>query len=290
MKQDKVVRIDPKKRQNKYKAIFCTYMTLVIIVTIIVCLNTFFHIEIINIAGLISYSENDIIQKMEVSIGDNIFMVNDKELNEMVVKEFPYIDNMNVVRLYPSTIEFVVSEIEAAYVVVADAFNYTLLSEDLKILEHKQGRSIEKLPLVIGLDLTRVPVGENLRDIYDNIKYDQDIDFDEKEWYRQAVAGMTSVETLHGATKNLDFSNISYYDVSDPLSVVVLYDDRVLIDLGSQLELAYKLKFAQTVIVEMGNQFTGVVNMQTAANNQRAYTTETDISSWLNMEYLDGYY
>lgn len=289
MARGRVTKINIIHEKQRRRQVFVQLIAAIAVGTV-VCVQLFFKIEVINVAGLLTYSAEEIIEKLDVHVGDNIFLVNDKVLSEMIPKEFPYIEKMTVTRILPKNIEFVVKEVAPAYAVVSDAENYTLLSADFKVLEHKQGRSLEQVPVVMGLDLLDLEPGSNLQIIYDEIKYDKETEFEVKEWYRQAVSGMVSVETLHNETDGLELVGVSYYDVSDPLSIIILYDDRIVIDLGSQLELAYKLKFAQNVIWEMGTQFSGVVNMQTAGSNQRAYTTEMDISPLLHQNYLDGYY
>ena len=291
MVQGRYAKVNRRKRRKKKIFVTIAFLITVAAIATVVCLAMFFNIEKMNVAGLLRYEAEEIITAIGVEVGDNIFAVDDNAIEEMLCKDFPYIEKVDVVRLLPTTIEFVVTEVDPAYAMISDGTHYTLISEQMKVLEHKEGRSIEGVPIVVGMDLTNIEQGTKIKEVYESVQYQTEDEFKErKEQYRLVMESLYTVKNVDTVVKKIEFDDISYYDVSDPLTVSILYDDRIIIELGSELELEYKFAFAKTVLDELSDSYSGTIDLQTAGNNQRAYTREINIVSLLNEDYLEGYY
>lgn len=53
------------------------------------------------------------------------------------------------------------------------------------------------------------------------------------------------LKSLVDAVEETGFERITLVDFTDRLNMLLVYDNRVMIELGSQANLPYKLKFAQ---------------------------------------------
>jgi hypothetical protein len=61
---------------------------------------------------------------------------------------------------------------------------------------------------------------------------------------------MELMKKIIGTMQELDMKNYVFLDLSDTLEITMIYDNRVKINLGNELELAYKLQFTDSVITE----------------------------------------
>ena len=93
------------------------------------------------------------------------------------------------------------------------------------------------------------------------------------------------------ASEATEMAQLDYIDVSDDLSTSVLWDKRVLLRLGTELELEHKFLFAKNILEEqLGEGFTGVIDLSILPQNARAYTREQKIEEFVHPFYLEHYY
>lgn len=287
-----------KKKKRRRLAATIAFITAVVACAAVICLLMFFNISDITASGLVRYTTQEIVDASGIQIGQNIFAIDSKKVQQRIKERFPYVDQVRLHRYLPTSVELEVVETQAAVAVVGAPDRYTLLSKSDRIVEQVQDVSTEGLPLVVGTDFTQLPVGfeatqEALDALEKQARDNQKKKLDPPpllEETRQALDVMVMVHYVLDAAKQTGFEGIRYIDVSDPLCLTVLYEDRVLIKLGTELELPYKLKFAATVLEESGDYFSGTVDVSLSATNQRAYSREEDIMPLLQEDYLEGYY
>ena len=98
---------------------------------------------------------------------------------------------------------------------------------------------------------------------------------------------MTTVRQVVQAAEETGFAGIDYIDVSDPLCICLLYKGRAILEIGSELELAYKLTMASEILrSQLGDKFVGTVDLIFPPH---AYTLERDISALVNADYWQVY-
>ena len=270
------------------------FLLTVTAVASVICLAMFFNITEISVAGLLEYTPEEVIAVTGIQPGQNIFAVDDRAVEQAIYKAFPYVDTVKVVRLLPTTVELVVTETKAALVMLNSASNYTIIGENGRVLRHREDVSTEGLPIFIGADFSTLPEGQNIsQKELDKVSAAAAKDAALEplcDTLLRAVSSLNTAQYLLTAVKETTFEKASYYDVTDDLSVALLYDNRVLVELGSELELSYKMQFGKKVLQELGDNFYGTVDLRTAANNQRSYARERDIKPLMNPIYLEGYY
>ncbi len=292
-----------KKRNRILSAIALLFVVLVI--TGIISFAVYFEVTTVNVAGLVRYDLEQIITSLDIQVGDNIFDIDDKEKIAMLKSEYPYIDEVEVVRLLPDAIEFIVTETDPAFAIISSPTNYTLVSESMKVLEHCEGMSLEGVPYIVGMDISYIEEGAYLREQEARInaeisiiKANRQVGWqeavlvleEERERYVQVVDTLDKAESFYKIAQEQGLEEISYCDVSDELSLTALYDNKIILELGSELELEYKVEFAKVVIDELSENFVGTINTQTTANNGRVYTMEESIIAIMNESYKEGYY
>lgn len=124
--------------------------------------STFFIIKKVSILGNPIMSGEDVKKRTEDLNGQNIFFINKQNIiNE--AKKNPYVENVQISKIYPKQVDIKISEKQGIYYVEKDGINY-VLDKDLLLLEKTEDVKNRSLVNVIGMELKNVELGEKTLD------------------------------------------------------------------------------------------------------------------------------
>ena len=189
-------------------------------------LTVFFKVDTITVEGAQKYRAEEIVAGMDVKQGDNLYLWNKVKVCDAMLEKFPYLQSVQIRRHLPNALVVTVTECSAS-VAIASNGGYLLLSKEGKALE--QSASSNGLPVVTGMTLTDVPLGKVLSS--DSSEAADDL--------------LTILQTLDAADMLKDLAFINLSDLHD---IHIGYLKRFDIRVDSVDNLAYYLRFAQTVI------------------------------------------
>ena len=194
----------------------------------VAALTVFFKVSTISVEGASKYSAEEIVSALDVKQGDNLYLWNKPKTISNLQRRLPYLETVQIRRHLPNTLVVSVVECRAAVAVQTNGV-YFVVSEKGKVLE--QTADAGTLPVVLGVTLDNAVPGELLDPAGDT--------------YIDAL--LTVLQTLDAANMldDLDFVNLT--ELTD---VRIGYLDRFDIRVGTVEQLAYRLRFAQTVISE----------------------------------------
>ena len=154
-------RTNARRRKNRRKKIIIRSVLGLIFFCVgtILALTLFFNINSIVVSGDAIYSDEKIIEISEVSTGDNLIFLSEKNLNKKISKELPYIGSVKIKRRLPSTLEIVIAKTDAYMAVLSDGC-YTVLDKDCKVLEAGLETIGENIILVNLGEVESANVGE----------------------------------------------------------------------------------------------------------------------------------
>ena len=187
------------------------------------CLTMLFNVDRIVIEGNTLYPERDLIETSGIEKGENLFEVDTAYAETKLYSVYSYIEEVEVKRSFPNAVTVVITEAEP-FSVIEEADGYTLVSTRGKVLE----RGLEEVPdgMLSVRGLSTVTSTE------DDVKR------------------MELMKKIVNAMKKLEMEDYVFLDLSDTLEISMIYDNRVKVVLGNELELEYKLQFANKVITE----------------------------------------
>ncbi|WRS27639.1 FtsQ-type POTRA domain-containing protein [Oscillospiraceae bacterium MB08-C2-2] len=215
----------------------------------VLSLTVFFKVAEISVVGTDKYSSQEIIAASGLKLEENLFRVDTKAVREILMERFPYIEQVYVRRRLPPKVEIEIVQ-STPVGAVADGENYVLISKNGKLLERGILFIPVDIPLITGVDVGQVAVGQPLGE--------------------EAAEQMKMLEYLFAAMEESGFKNITNVDLSDRLNMRVVYQDRILLELGSEADLAYKLTFVEAVLRDkLGPDEQGVLDV-TAASKKKA--------------------
>ena len=189
-------------------------------------LTVFFKVDTITVEGAQKYRAEEIVAGMDVKQGDNRYLWNKVKVSDAMLEKFPYLQSVQIRRHLPNALVVTVTECSAS-VAIASNGGYLLLSKEGKALE--QSANSNGLPVVTGMTLTDVPLGKILSS--DSSEAADDL--------------LTILQTLDAADMLKDLAFINLSDLHD---IHIGYLKRFDIRVDSVDNLAYYLRFAQTVI------------------------------------------
>ncbi|MGF7185061.1 cell division protein FtsQ [Desulfitispora alkaliphila] len=139
-------------------------MILIVIISFAVFMqSSFFNITKISVVGAKELGVNEVINLTDIKPGQNLFKVNIKEANENL-KLHPWINEVNVKRKFPSTLEINLTEHTAVAVVIVEN-KYAVVEENGMILEYTDNLASVLIPIITGARMKeKITYGEQIQE------------------------------------------------------------------------------------------------------------------------------
>lgn len=249
LSRDEVRSINKKKvkrrRKAKRVAFLIALATIIMSVGVVLVLSVFFKINTISIKGDRVYSDQQIIAKSGVEIGDNLFRVNEEKLGESLSKSLPYIHTITLERQLPDTL---VITVKATREVAAFQFGtgFILVNADGKVLDRNAAMLRDNVAVVTGAALKGAPEGERII-----VGSEQETD--------DFVALLKSIA-------GSGIKNVTEINLTDTGEYELKYDGRITVKLGSIENIDIKLKRAVAALEkedEINIYSEGVLDLKT---------------------------
>ena len=190
---------------------------------IYLCLTMLFNVDRIYIEGNTIYDERELIETSGIEKGENLFEVDTAYAESKLYAVYNYIEAVEVKRNFPNSVTIHITEGEP-FSVIEEADGYTLVSAGGKVLE----RGLEEVPY----GMLSVRGISTITSTEDDIK---------RTDIMQRI-----INTMRG----LEMEGYNFLDLSDTLEIVMIYENRVRVELGNELELEYKLQFVDKIVKE----------------------------------------
>ncbi len=155
------------KRKNKYirkrrKKRFALKIIFLLIAlaggfTVFACKSNFFIIKKVAILGNPARSGDEVKEKTEYLLGQNILFIDKSHIVDEAKKN-PYVKSVKIKKVYPKLVNITISEKKAVYCVEHDK-NFYVISSDLMILEDKADIKNRNLITLYGINLKSKTVG-----------------------------------------------------------------------------------------------------------------------------------
>lgn len=236
-----------KKKQNRAPV----FLVIMIVLVLMVVLSTtvFFNIETVKITGSSKYSYEDILNASGVIAGDNLFRTNLKKVSQKIEKQLVYVGHAEVSRANATTLAIEITPAKPVANFITDGGNVFLISGEEKILdsfeEPRAGLynfygTNPKPGLLPGTYYTSEDKkkDETVKAIIDflekNISEDPEKSAgnENDELFDQLIDGITAI------------------NVTERTAIIIIYDDRVNIEIGNVNDIDYKFRFAAKTLFD----------------------------------------
>lgn len=271
-------RPPPRKRVKKQmgpgarRAVTALTVLVMAAATILLAIFLLFKVSDIQVTGdTIEGCQNaDILETCGYHIGDNLVFLSTRSAEKRLEEQFPYVGEAKISRRFPNTIEIHLTAARVSACVSAGG-GWLCLSEAGKILENRD-QPLEGVLQITGLSPLDTEPGQMLR------MEDEDAE-SACRTVLTALADLSASEDFSG----LDFSGFTLLDFSDLSQIRLFYKNRVEFQLGSILDLEYKVGLGCTSLQKMetegmGSGETGILDLSDAGDTKKAIFTAGKIT------------
>lgn len=232
-----------RRRRGNYTLYYIMILLFVLALAITLSLTVFFKITAVVVTGTDRYPNEQLVLATGVEVGDNLLRISKSDISRRLT-EYPYIESVEVKRAFPPKLVVTVTE-ATPLAAVGQPGNYVLVSTAGRILETGLVEVPEGVTAAAGPQITG-EVGDMVGE--------------EQEEYVSMLADLREAIIATG------FDKITAIDVTDRLNMVVTYDDRVTIQLGSERDLERKLGMVYTILGDQEKDFVGEINAASPPN------------------------
>lgn len=215
-------RIAKQKRKIIFRFIkWTTLLCMIIGAGIYALLSPIFNIKTIEVVGNKKLSKEEIISLSKIELEQNMFSYQTKEVISNI-KENAYVDRVIIKRKIPDTIELVISERKASFM-IAFANAYALINNQGYILEIVSKE--QELPLLEGIKTQQEQIQEGNRLCMEDLKKLSDV-----------------LEIMESATSNEISNWISSIDITNADNYILkLQKHKKIVHLGNISDLSTKM-------------------------------------------------
>ena len=132
--------------------------TLVIFFTVLAALIMFFRVKIVKITGAHRYSDAEILSVADISEGKNMFLFNKYAMEERLIKELTYLEDVHISRDFPDTLVIDLKECVIPLAVPQDEVCW-LVSARGKIVDRVEADAAGEYAQITGCPVLSPSVG-----------------------------------------------------------------------------------------------------------------------------------
>ena len=259
----KQVRNKSRRNKNGSNVLIYAFLTITLIsVMVVLSLTVFFKASEITVVGAGGrYSKEDIISAAGLNVGDNLFLTDSDEVEKNIQEKLPYITNAELSKKFPSTFKLTVKETKPDRIYNVGKDMYALCKGE-KVLEitdeYISGYTYYDIPVKEVKAGKKIVIDNEISEIYDELA--------------KAI----------GESK---LGNITAVSFKNKVDIKLIYDNRLLLEIGTTENIKDKLATALEVIdrvkTKHGNEVEGSINLKYLVDdNTETYFTQESIANF----------
>ncbi len=215
----------------------------VVVIAIVFLMSVFLRISDISVEGNEHYTDDEIINAIDIEQGDNLFFFDRFAAVSRVFAKLPYVEEVSLERQLPNKVIITVRECKAlAYIAVGDE-NWTI-DRSCKVLGKATESELGALIRVEGLNPGTLLIGERLTSADGD---ESIITFISDVLYQIQERNMT----MH----------ILGLDFSDPLGAKMQFGTRFTVVIGGKSEVNHKFAMIESVLEQLKEGDSGVIDV-----------------------------
>ncbi|WP_040196561.1 cell division protein FtsQ/DivIB [Candidatus Soleaferrea massiliensis] len=219
-----------RRRKRRIILVNTLLILFVLVGAVVLIMTMFFKISDLVVEGSSEqYTSEQVLEKSGLVTGINIFDFDLEGAEQKVGSALPYLDEVEIERRLPNKVVIRIKDTVPAANVKTGG-DYILIDAKGKVLMTGQQKPKEGLPLVTGLNVGQVVVGDYLND--------------------KNATNFPIYKALIGAVESHNIQDIGVIDLNDDFNLKMLYQDRIVICLGTDSELDYKCRFVKKMLDE----------------------------------------
>ena len=226
------------------------------------------------------YRVEDIVTRVGLKAGQNMLELNAKKVQQAVEQELPYLEEVAVKYRLPNTVLVQAKLAQPAFVVKVDE-TWALISAKKKVLELLPAQPQGVKVLVLGKVSAQVgyplefliepePIDEATILTQENVPQQQKLDqLEQAKQKANQEAELKAEKRESNLTLLLELlekwnilQEVTVIDVSNEMELQFWYQDRILVKIGTENQLDYKIQFAAEIVTkQLSNSDRGTLDV-----------------------------
>ena len=250
------VKVSRRKRRSNLITYCALAVALCTAMGLVISLCFLFDLEQVEVSGLTLYSNDQVLAVGGVESGANLIRTDTKVIEKRLTDTLPYLKSVTVTKDYPHAIRIsVVEETKCADIELNG--KYYIAAKSGKILEVGNAVHDVTMPLVTGFQLKDPELCGELTS-EDELK---------------AKVLMQLIEAIEKS----GLKKVTSIDISERTDIIVMYDNRIKLKLGSSMDLEYKLSCMKSVIEKkLNSTFEGTLKYNNAKTGVSAFSKDAE--------------
>ena len=239
-----------RRRRGKRTLHYILLIFFVLTAGAVLSMTVFFKTESVTVVGSSHYTPNEIAKTSGILPGDNMLRIDKQVVTERLLAAYPYIDTVHINRKLSRVVELEITQCEPAGAVALSDGESALITKEGKVLERGLIYIPEGVPLIKGISVGSIQPGKYLG--------------------KEQQEGLAMLSRLFSAMQETDFPPITNVDVTDKLNMRIMYEARILLELGTEADLPYKLVFVKEMLAnQIDSQQHGILYAADAKTKKR---------------------
>ena len=222
-------------------------MFFLVIVSVIFVMSVFIRVSDIQVQGNVHYTDDEIIQAIDIEEGDNLFFFDRFAALSRVFAKLPYVREVTVERSLPNKVIITVEESQALAYIVLGEEKWTI-DQDCKVLGKATEDELHGLIPIKGISPGTLLIGEDLTTSDGDtaiVKYIAEVLFqmEERGLYKQ----------------------VGTIDFTDPRNVSFDYADKYVVKIGDSSKVEYKFGMLMSVLSQLLVGDVGIIDVSSGS-------------------------
>ncbi len=236
-----------KRRRRRLLSLLFTVLFLLLCAAAVLAVTVLFPIKNIVVDGGSIYGKDEIIKASEILEGDNIIILSSEKAANRISKTLPKSGDITIKKQLPDTVKITVKNAVPTYYFILDGAYY-IADKNLKVIEI----SGEQPSGCILIKLKEFP------------------EIAEGEIVSLSEESSNLFDKLLSICKDKQIE-VTGIDISDTVSLKIVVEDRLLVQLGVDLDTEYKIAHLAAMLPKMDADDMGTVDLKNwSENNTKA--------------------
>lgn len=220
---------------------FLPLMVMLILGVAIIIVSLFYRVRDIQVVNGTDYADGQIVEASGIELGANLFFINRFQAASMIFSSLPYVEAVTIEQEAPSTI--------ILHVQGSTAVGYVELDDELWLIDRK-GKILEKITQETAKGFVQ------LRGITPISPVPGELMVSDEEGMARIGYALSILDSL--LAENL-LAKVAWIDLEDAADPVMLYDNRLTVNLGPNEEVPYKFALFADVIQRLSTSDRGTL-------------------------------
>ena len=248
----KTVKKRNKRKRRRLLAFLLCLLICLLCIAAVLSVTILFPIKNIVVDGENVYTKEEIIKASGIELDDNIFMLSKNEIISSISSSLPKSGEISVERKMPDTVKITVNTAVPAYFFMSDDL-YCITDRHYKVIEQVTEPPENCIQLKIK-EYSAVSPGNKI------------------------IFSQEDSDTLNELLTLCNNKNImpSGIDVSDGVKLKLIIDGKLLVLLGSSIDMEYKIAHLAAMLPKMEEDAQGTINLTgwTSDNTKASFRDE----------------